>query len=76
MLFGGFNKCLFPVQKLDSGTERRFVVVMWCDRFVQKWVTPPEGVFPVDYAGNSAYEPDFVAETASDYDLCEARAED
>ncbi len=76
MLFGGFNKCLFPVQKFDSDTERRFAVVLENDRSVLKWVKPPKGVFRIDYASDSAYEPDFVAETASDYYLCEPKAED
>ena len=46
------------------------------DRSVLKWVKPPKGVFRIDYANGSEYEPDFVAETASDYYLCEPKAED
>ena len=76
MLFGGFSKCLFPIQKFDSDTERRFAVVLENDRSVLKWVKPPKGVFRIDYANGSEYEPDFVAETASDYYLCEPKAED
>ncbi len=76
MLFGGFGKCLFPIQKFDSDTERRFAVVLENDRSVLKWVKPPKGVFRIDYANGSEYEPDFVAETASDYYLCEPKAED
>ena len=76
MLFGGFSKCLFPIQKFDSDTERRFAVVLENDRSVLKWVKPPKGVFRIDYANGSEYEPDFVAETASDFYLCEPKAED
>ena len=76
MLFGGLSKCLFPIQKFDSDTERRFAVVLENDRSVLKWVKPPKGVFRIDYANGSEYEPDFVAETASDYYLCEPKAED
>ncbi|HRO22563.1 MAG TPA: DEAD/DEAH box helicase family protein, partial [Alcaligenes phenolicus] len=28
MLFGGFMKCLYPLQKFDSDTERRFAVIL------------------------------------------------
>ena len=28
MLFGSFSKCLYPVQKFDSDTERRFAVIL------------------------------------------------
>src|SRR3546814_3197223 len=28
MLFGGFAKCLYPLQKFDSDTERRFAVIL------------------------------------------------
>jgi len=28
ILFGSFSKCLYPVQKFDSDTERRFSVIL------------------------------------------------
>jgi type III restriction enzyme len=28
MVFGGFQRCLYPVQKFDSDTERRFSVIL------------------------------------------------
>jgi type III restriction enzyme len=28
MLFGGFQKCLYPLQKFDSDPERRFAVIL------------------------------------------------
>jgi type III restriction enzyme len=27
MLFGGFSRCLYPLQKFDSDTERRFSII-------------------------------------------------
>jgi len=71
MLFGDFDKCLFPVQKFDSDTERRFAVVLENDKSVSKWVKPNKGTFKIHYSGDSNYEPDFVAETNAAYYLCE-----
>lgn len=75
MLFGEFDKCLFPVQKFDSDTERRFAVVLENDQAVSKWVKPNKGTFQIHYTGESNYEPDFVAETEEAYFLCEPKAE-
>lgn len=75
MLFGGFGKCLFPVQKFDSDTERRFAVVIENDESVTKWVKPNKGTFQIHYSGDANYEPDFVAETKAAYYLCEPKAE-
>src|SRR5690606_33961716 len=51
MLFGGFEKCLFPVQKFDSDTERRFAVILENDKSVIKWVKPNKGTFQIHYSG-------------------------
>ena len=75
MLFGGFDKCLFPVQKFDSDTERRFSVLIENDETVTKWVKPNKGTFQIHYSGEANYEPDFVAETKDCYFLCEPKAE-
>jgi type III restriction enzyme len=75
MLFGGFQKCLFPVQKFDVDTERRFAVVLENDSSVNKWVKPNKGTFQIHYSGDANYEPDFVAETDEAYFLCEPKAE-
>lgn len=75
MLFGGFEKCLFPVQKFDSDTERRFAVILENDKAVLKWVKPNKGTFQIHYSGEANYEPDFVAETSQAYYLCEPKAE-
>ena len=74
MLFRSFDKCLFPVQKFDSDTERRFSVIIENDETVAKWVKPNQGTFQIHYSGESIYEPDFVAETDSGYYLCEPKA--
>jgi type III restriction enzyme len=64
MLFGGFSKCLYPVQKFDSDTERRFAVIL--ERDTQKWFKPAKGQFKIYYRNgveHPEYVPDFVAET-------------
>jgi type III restriction enzyme len=75
MLFGGFGKCLFPVQKFDSDTERRFSVMLENDATVLKWVKPSKNTFQIHYEGDANYEPDFVVETEAGYFLCEPKAE-
>jgi type III restriction enzyme len=63
MLFHGFKKCIYPYQRFDVEPERRMAVVLEDDGDVKKWMKPASGVFRIDYAKGSAYEPDFVAET-------------
>jgi type III restriction enzyme len=63
MRFGGFSKCLYPVQKFDTDTERRFAVI--CEREALKWFKPARGQFQIDYKNGQTYEPDFVVETAT-----------
>ena len=75
MLFGGFARCLYPVQKFDSDTERRFSMVLENDKAVKKWVKPGKGNFRIHYTAESEYEPDFVAETDDAYYLCEPKAD-
>ncbi|MFS1906227.1 DEAD/DEAH box helicase [Vibrio lentus] len=65
MLFGGFSRCLYPLQKFDSDTERRFAVIL--ERDCEKWFKPAKGQFKMYYKRGSEhpeYVPDFVAETA------------
>jgi type III restriction enzyme len=64
MLFGGFSRCLYPVQKFDSDTERRFSVIL--ERDAQKWFKPAKGQFQIYYkegVEHPEYVPDFIAET-------------
>nr|WP_239556471.1 DEAD/DEAH box helicase family protein [Dyella flava] len=64
MLFGGFKKCLYPIQKFDSDSERRFAVIL--ERDAQKWFKPAKGQFQLYYKlgiEQPEYVPDFVVET-------------
>lgn len=64
MIFGGFKRCLYPIQKFQSDSERVLSVVL--DRESEKWFKPARGQFQIFYKwGNdqSEYQPDFVAET-------------
>jgi type III restriction enzyme len=63
MVFNGFKKCLYGLQKFDSDPERRFAVVLENDVDVGKWVKPAKGNFQITYRGGQMYEPDFVVET-------------
>ena len=63
-LFGGFSKCLYPIQKFDSDTERRFSVIL--ERDADKWFKPAKGQFKMYYKKGTEhpeYVPDFIAET-------------
>jgi len=62
-LFGGFNRCLYPLQKFQSDSERKLALVL--DREALKWFKPALGQFQIEYRRNgehSLYQPDFVAE--------------
>ncbi|HXF08753.1 MAG TPA: DEAD/DEAH box helicase family protein [Candidatus Acidoferrales bacterium] len=64
MLFGGFSKCLYPLQKFDSDSERRFAVIL--ERDALKWFKPAKGQFQIFYklgTEQPEYVPDFVVET-------------
>ena len=76
MLFGFFNKCLYPTQKFDSDPERRFASLLEKDGKVVKWFKPGKGVFQIRYSRDSNYEPDFVVETGSEKLLCEPKRAD
>lgn len=63
MLFGGFTKCLYPLQKFDSDSERRFAVIL--ERDASKWFKPAKGQFQIYYklgTEQPEYVPDFVVE--------------
>lgn len=75
MLFGGFEKCLYPLQKFDSDTERRFAVIL--EREALKWFKPAKGQFQIFYrlgVEQPEYVPDFVVETATEILMCETKA--
>ena len=79
MVFGGFAKCLYPTQKFDSDSERRFAVVLENDKEALKWFKPGRGVFGIHYRAGieeGDYEPDFVVETKTVKYLCEPKQKD
>jgi type III restriction enzyme len=75
MLFGGFERCLYPLQKFDSDTERRFAVIL--ERDALKWLKPVKGQFRIFYkmgVEQPEYVPDFVAETGDCVLMAETKA--
>lgn len=73
MIFGGFEKCLYPEQKFDSDPERCFAVIIEDDKTALKWFKPAKGAFPIYYTSKDSYEPDFVVETENAKFLCEPK---
>jgi len=73
MVFGGFRKCLYPIQKFDSDPERRFAVIIENDQDVLKWFKPAKGDFQIHHSREESYEPDFVVETNATKFLCEPK---
>jgi type III restriction enzyme len=75
MLFGGFERCLYPLQKFDSDTERRFAVIL--ERDARKWFKPAKGQFQIYYklgTEQPEYIPDFIAETETQILMVETKA--
>jgi type III restriction enzyme len=73
-LFGGFKRCLYPVQKFDSDAERKLAVIL--ERDAIKWFKPAKGQFQIFYrqgADHLEYQPDFVAETAEEIYMLEPK---
>ena len=76
-LFGGFDRCLYSVQKFDSDAERKLAVIL--DRDAIKWFKPAKGQFQIYYrsgADHLEYLPDFVAETVAGIFMLEPKAGD
>ena len=75
MLFGGFQRCLYPIQKFQSDSERRLAIIL--DRDALKWFKPARGQFQLYYklgTDHLEYQPDFVAETVDCIYMLEAKA--
>jgi type III restriction enzyme len=75
MLFGGFQRCLYSIQKFQSDSERKLAIIL--DREALKWFKPARGQFQMYYklgADHLEYQPDFVAETANCIFMLEAKA--
>jgi type III restriction enzyme len=74
-LFGGFSRCLYPVQKFQSDSERKLAVIL--EREASKWFKPTKGQFQIFYragADHLEYQPDFVAETGDTIYMLEPKA--
>ena len=69
MLFGGFERCSYPVQKFSSDSERMFASLLEKDLDAMKWFKPTRDQFAISYrdanGSTATYEPDFVVETAT-----------
>jgi type III restriction enzyme len=64
-LFGGFQRCLYSVQKFQADAERKLAVILEREAF--KWFKPAKGQFQIYYKSgvdHPEYQPDFVAEAA------------
>jgi type III restriction enzyme len=75
MVFGGFSRCLYRVQKYQSDTERVLSVIL--DREATKWFKPGRGQFQIFYkwgADQREYQPDFVAETTEAIYMLESKS--
>lgn len=74
-LFGGFRRCLHPVQKFQSDAERLLAIIL--DRDAQKWFKPASGLFQITYRlgpDHHEYQPDFVAELDDRIAMLEPKA--
>lgn len=77
MVFGGFKKCVYLMQRFDADSERRLAVVLENDGAVEKWVRLNKGDIHIQYDREGAlYVPDFVVETGAAKYLCEPKADD
>ena len=63
VIFDGFGRCLYPAQKFDSDTERKFAVLFEDDDAVLKWFKPARTQLSIHYRQGHYYEPDFIVET-------------
>ncbi|MGN7479769.1 DEAD/DEAH box helicase family protein [Solibacillus silvestris] len=75
MIFSGFSKCLYRVQKFDSDSERKFAVICENDPKILKWFKPSVGQLKIYYGRGETYYPDFVIETDEMKLICEIKAE-
>jgi type III restriction enzyme len=74
-LFGGFERCLYSVQKFGSEPERKLAMIL--ERDAIKWFKPAKGQFQLFYrhgADHLEYQPDFVAEGTSTIFMLEPKA--
>lgn len=75
IVFSGFERCLYQVQKFQSDTERVLAIIL--DRESSKWFKPGRGQFQIFYKwGNDQreYQPDFAAETSDTIFMMEPKS--
>jgi type III restriction enzyme len=73
-IFGGFERCCYPIQRFESDPERRFAVLIDGEPTVEKWMKPGKAQFQIEHHSQEAYEPDFVVETKTNMLICEVKA--
>ncbi|MBU5343504.1 DEAD/DEAH box helicase family protein [Caldibacillus thermolactis] len=74
MSFGGFSRCLYPIQKFDAENERRFAVICEQDPKVKVWFKPALNQLKIYYNQKQSYNPDFIVETEDKKYLVELKA--
>lgn len=73
MAFGGFLRCLYPVQKFQSYEGELMFARILEDTEAARWFKPAPKQFQIFYNRDVPYEPDFVVETDSLKLLCEPK---
>jgi type III restriction enzyme len=74
MVFSGFSKCLYDLQKFDSDPEREFSRVLEDSEEVIKWFKPALSNFAIAWMQGN-YQPDFIVETTDAKYICEVKAD-
>jgi type III restriction enzyme len=75
LVYDGFSRCLYRVQKFGSDTERRFAMIL--ERDAERWFKPAKNQFQIFYrraAAHLQYVPDFVVETGIELLMIETKA--
>jgi type III restriction enzyme len=73
MVFSGFRKCLYGMQRFQSDPERRFAMSLEDDPDVLKWFKPAPGHIRIYGPGEITHDPDFAVETKTEKLLCEIK---
>ncbi len=74
LLFSGWRKGLYPVEKFDSDAERHCAVIVEKSDDVQKWYRPSKGDIDIQHSRDEEYIPDFVVETRACKLIVEVKA--
>jgi len=73
MAFGGFQRCLYPLQKFQSHDGELTFARVLEDTDGARWFKPAPKQFQIFYNRDATYEPDFVVETATAKLICEPK---